>query len=344
MREIVYLLTLIMVSIGMTGCSAKGADEQVISESTEKEEEVITGEFSSNDVVVRDEETSLLFSVKEIQSEYDVETCEIALVNLKPCIVSAGKAYIYVDGWNVVEADNDIVKVYNGDTFCALDCVGNLITIADEFNHYESYPLTSAGIYYNAEEMLKLTEEENILLLSGNPLESEYCIAYFEGGYTRLFVNGEMTELSDSIAVADISGRFILSDEGNVYQVSWGENPSNARLEQVSEGKYIGISACTSADRCIGICEDGTVAIWSDVELNFVFNTENAKAAAMGFDYGIVLCDDGHIEFHSSDSAMERQVSEYFDNVDEQIFSVTCSYDSIAVTLKNGNVRIVNLL
>lgn len=181
------------------------------------------------------EETSL-FSVQEIQ--FDKEIDNLSLIDLKPCIVSDGKAYIYDNNeWNVVECDNDIARVYNGDTFCALDSEGNIIIIGENLGDYEAYPLTTAGVYYNAEKMLKYTEKEKVLLLGGNPLKSEYCIAYFDDGCTKMFINGQMVELSDSLNVVNISGGFILDEAGNVYKVSNSENLSNISLKQISEKK-----------------------------------------------------------------------------------------------------------
>lgn len=289
------------------------------------------------------EETALLFSVKEIGSDFNAENCKIALVNLNPCIVSDGKAYIYVDGWNEVETDHDIVTVYNGDVFSALDSEGHIIMMPEETDDYEGYPLTTAAVHYNAEELRKLTEDEKILLLSGNPLGSGgHCVVYSENGYTSLFANGTAFPISDSMVVADISGNFILSEEGNVYKVIHTDNPEHVSLKQVSEGKYVEIAACTSADRCIGISQDGTTTIWSDVDLGFSFHTENAKTAAMGFTYGIVLCEDGNAEFHSVDSALEYQVSEYLAEQKEDITAISCSYNSIAMLTSNGNVKIID--
>lgn len=312
MRKFLYSLILIMVLISVMGCNIKKENEQ-----------------------------KTLFSVKEIKGKYIVDSNELSLINMEPCIVSNGKAYIYDNDWNEIESNNNIVKVYNGDTFCALDCEGNIINTAKDNDNYEGYPLTTAGVRYNVEEMLKHTEKEKIISLSGNPLNGEYCIAYLEGGYTRLFANGQMIELSDSIDVGDISGSFILSEAGDVYRVSYGDNNSNIRMEQISEKRYLNISACMSADRCIGICEDGTVTIWSDVDLNFTFNAENAKSAAMGFDYGIVLCDNGDVEFHSSNSTLEKQLSDYFHKLNTKVSAIACGYNCIAITLHNGDVNVI---
>lgn len=343
MKKNIPLLVFIVALISVTGCNVNEANKQETLEEKGTDEQVTLDTSFYDDEILNEKETALLFSVKEIESESATENCKIALVNSKPCIVSDGKAYIYADGWNEVETDNDIVTIYNGDVFCALDCEGNIIMMSEEVDDYQGYPLSSAGIYYNAEELCKLAEDEKIMLLSGNPLGNEYCVAYFENGYTRLFVNGAAFDLSDSIVVTDISGKFILSKEGNVYKVSYGDNSENVYLEQVSEGKYTAIAACTSADRCIGIRQDGTTTIWSDVDLDFVFNTENAKSATMGFNYGIILCKDGNIEFHSVDSNLEYQVSEYFAKQNEDISSISCSYDSIAILTQNGNVKIINL-
>lgn len=83
--------------------------------------------------------------------------------------------------------------------------------------------------------------------------------------------------------------------------------------------------------------------MWSDVELGMNFVSENAKCAAMGFNYGIVVCDDGNVEFHSSNKELDRQLTAYFDKLDEKVVTVTCSFNQIAILLQNGIVQIINI-
>lgn len=315
MKKGVQLLIIIIACIGSIGCGMEKIDEQ-----------------------------NMLFSIREVQGKYIGNSNEIALIDLKPCILVDGKAYIYDDDWKVIENNSDIIKVYNGDTFCALDFNGKIINIKENDDNYENYPLTSAAVYYNAEEMMKFVEKEKISLLNANPLKSIYCIIYSDDRHTRLFVNGQMYELADSLDVVDISGNFILDKSGNVYKVLYGENLSNVRLEQISNKRYIRISACNSADRCIGIDQDGGVMVWSDVDLGFTFNAENAKFAAMGFDYGVVLRNDGKIEFHSANQNLEKQVANYFYNLNEKVVAITCDYNYIAIMLQNGNVNVITML
>ena len=78
------------------------------------------------------------------------------------------------------------------------------------------------------------------------------------------------------------------------------------------------------------------------MDLGFSFHAENAESAAMGFTYGIVLCEDGNMEFHSVDSALEYQVSEYLAEQKEDITAISCSYNSIAMLTSKGNVKIID--
>lgn len=344
MKKNILLLVSSVVLFSVTGCSVNEKNKQETIEENGMDEQMTLDMLFYDDETFDEEETALLFSVKEIESDFDAENCKIALVNLNPCIVSDGKAYIYVDGcWNEVETDHDIVTVYNGDVFSALDSEGHIITIPEETDDYEGYPLTTAAAHYNAAELRKLAEDEKILLLSGDPLGSEHCVVYFENGDTSLFANGTAFPISDSIVVADILGNFILSEEGNVYKVVHTDNPEHVSLKQVSEGKYVEIAACTSADRCIGIRQDGTTTVWSDVDLGISFHANHAKSAAMGFNYGIILCEDGNVEFHSVDGALEYQVSEYLAKQKEDIIAISCSYNSIAMLNANGSVKIIDI-
>ena len=65
MKKFVYSLILIMVLISVMGCNIKKENEQ-----------------------------KTLFLVKEIKGKYIVDSNELSLINMEPCILSNGKAYI----------------------------------------------------------------------------------------------------------------------------------------------------------------------------------------------------------------------------------------------------------
>ena len=59
---------------------------------------------------------------------------------------------------------------------------GKIVVGNEEWKEeYESYPLGSAGLFYNAEEMLKATEEKTITNISAE-IFNEYIIATFADG------------------------------------------------------------------------------------------------------------------------------------------------------------------
>lgn len=331
MRKLYLLASALILALGIVGCGTQQTASR--------------GEIGNTDAT-ENTAAALLYSVETIPAVglNNISTThadDIALVNLKPCVVYDGVAYMYDDGWKAVEAAS-IAHVYDGDTFCAIDDDGSIILKSENMGEYEGYPLGSAGIYHNAEQMLKLTENEKISKLGGSPV-AEYCTAYFKDGSTRIFHNGYALELSDSIAVADISGRFVLAEDGTVYKASYDEEFTIGSLKAVSDKKYVSIAECTSADRCIGINEDGTVTVWSDVNMDMTFTADNARTAAIGFNYGAVVCDDGMVEFHSVKKDVEKQISEYLGNLDKKATAVTCNYDSIAILLEDGSIHLISM-
>ena len=119
--------------------------------------------------------TKITFSVKEIKGKYIVDSNELSLINMEPCIVSNGKAYIYDNDWNEIESNN-IVKVYKGNE------ESKTITIKRPGGQYD-------GREYNLEDATVISQGETYLFL------------------TKTFANSYPSLLNASQASYDLNGQ-----------------------------------------------------------------------------------------------------------------------------------------
>lgn len=265
------------------------------------------------------------------------ENSKISIVSGMPCLVSGGKAYLYdVTSGNFVDIQDEINTVYSGDEFIALDNKGHIVSPILNQSEYGTFPLGSAARYDNAAKMLDLLSEERIQLMEN--FLGEYCVVYLEDGRTMLFANGKEKEISNNLDVVKLSGTFILTKDGTVYKISHNDDFSEVSLESVSDEKFLDISACQTAERCIGIRQDGTLELWSNVELNFKFSSSRYEKVFMGFDYAILLFTDGHMEYCSGDEERVKQMNGYFKTIDGTVIDIAVAADDIAVLLKDGRV------
>lgn len=223
MRKLYLFVIALILSFAIIGCDVQREDSQ------SKTEEIDNADSTQ------------LYSVEIISDKWmcnndSIGSAQISLVRQKACIVHDGKVTVYDGEWKDYESDINIITVYDGELFCALNDSGNIILQSENLNtgEYGGYPLSTSAMFYNAEQVINFTDEK-ILALSGNLLAGEYCVAYFSDGCTRIFHNGAMLELSDVTDVADISGRFILSTQGEVYKAIYNESFVNADAETISE-------------------------------------------------------------------------------------------------------------
>lgn len=315
-----------MALLSIMGCGNREWDRQ----DTESDEQTLSYKETTGET-----ETKLRYSVKEIPCDYSMKDGELSLLGLDLCILLNGRVYIYSDDeWSELEHTADIVKVYTGESFMALDCEGKIVVTEEEPDNYIGYPLSSAACLDGAWKFIRFAEDKKILKMSNNVFDGCFYV-YFDDGHTLYVRDGEMVELSDSIKVADMSDGLILSEEGDVYERSRG------RLEQISEKKYTAIHGYAGC--YIGICEDGTTTIWSPYAAvkELTFDTKNPKAALMMRACGALLSEDGAVEFHSATGAIDYQVSKYFSNLNEKVLSFACAYQSIAFMTENGNLKIL---
>ena len=279
-----------------------------------------------------------------------IDACDFAevpsqfvLIGSQPCVLVDGEAYIH-DGecWNRIQADKKFTKIYSGEVFCALTEDGEIFVTEDALAGYEEYPLGSAGAYHNAEKLLQACSDMTIEHISGNIL-NDYIITASESGGIRVYVNGMEQVITQPIRVADISGKYLLSEEGEVYLVSYPDSFDRVKVKKVSEEKFVSISACPTANRCIGIKQDGSVEVWSDVEGELAWDFRDIKTISMGFGYCVALSEEGEVCFASYDEEQEGEIREYLKTLDGRAVDVTCAYNKAAILLEDGSICMIEI-
>lgn len=284
------------------------------------------------------------FIVTEISAYNFAEPpSQFVLIDSKPCVLVAGEAYIYEEGsWNEIYAGKRFTEIYAGETFCALTEGGEIYATEDTWAEYKSYPLGSAGAYYNAEKMLQYSIGTKIRQISGNIL-NDYIIADFESGEVKVYVNGQEQVMEEPIPVVDMSGKYMLSEEGEVYVVSYPDSFERVKVRKVADGKFVEISACSTANQCIGVKQDGRVVVWSDVEGELASDFRDIERVSMGFNYCVGLSVKGEVYFASYDEELEAEMRDYLKTLEGKAIDITSAYNRVAIMFDDYSVYTMDL-
>lgn len=341
MKKIFVIALSFILLFGLVGCVETVEDVNQTENSSTEVTIVIAMENTS-----QEESSSVApnFTLTEIEKyDFVANPEQFALVNMNPCVLVDGVAYLYEDGdWNKIQSDKKISQIYSGDKFCCLTQDGKIIVGNEEWKEeYESYPLSSAGVFHNAEEMLKATEEKTITNISAE-IFNEYIIATFADGITECFVNGKSLTVTDSLSVKEISGHFLLTDSGDVYLVSYPDSFETIKIKQVSTDKIQSISSCPSADRCVGIKNDGSIEVWSDVEGDLASDFQKIEMIKMGFNYCVAVREDGKACFSAYDKELETEITSCLDGMNKKAISVTCDYSRIAIMFEDYSICLID--
>lgn len=283
------------------------------------------------------------FTVTEIDAyDFAEPLSQFVLIGLQPSVLIDGEAYIYEDaGWNKIYEGKKITEIYAGEAFCALTEDGEIYVADDALAEYESYPLGAAGVYYNAEKMLEYSSGSKIEHLSANILNDCIIAASVDGGI-KVYVNGMERGIAEPIRVADMSGKYLLSEEGDVYMVSYPDSFERVRVKRVSDDKFVSISACPTANRCIGIKHDGSTEVWSDVEGELASDFQDIDKISMGFHYCIALSEDGKVCFSAYDEELEVEIRAYLEKIDDNVVNVACAYNRIAIMFEDYSICMID--
>ncbi|MCD7738114.1 MAG: hypothetical protein LUH58_03620 [Lachnospiraceae bacterium] len=291
------------------------------------------------------------FTVTEIEGcNFPQAPSQFTFFNLNPCVGADQTVYLYEDGgWIIYESYQKMAEVYPGDNFCAVSVDGEIIADLPEESEYQSYGLGSAGIFYNADEIVKQTADRKVRQLNKNIVNEEVMVLY-EDGQVELFNAGTGYSVTDSLAeeetVEEISGSFLRTASGKVYLVKYrfheSDSSGSVTLSQVSTDRIVSISACASADRCIAVKSDGTVEVYSDMEQELGADFERIETVCMGYSCCVAVDEDGRAHFSAYDSGMEEEIDLYLAGLEGNVIYAACSYQGIAVLLEDYSICVID--
>lgn len=265
------------------------------------------------------------------------------LIDGKPYIISEGSAY-YLDAeneWILYETESSLKKLFRGDYFCALtDTRTILFETGISPEEYAAFPLGSAHTFSMAERLSALSLEKPVLTLNQSPAY-ENCRALCEDG--TLLLNSDEDYFSLTLpneTIKDISGEFVLTENGSVYQIQTSGSQSPA-FKKVSDGPIVLISSCETAARCVGICEDGTAVMWSDLKPLDLSEWQDVVEVIMGFNYCAGLTAQGKILYADYNANRKVPVTDLLKQMTAE--HITCSYQTLALLNSDGTVEIIDL-
>lgn len=140
--------------------------------------------------------------------------------------------------------------------------------------------------------------------------------------------------------IKDISGGFVLTESGRVYQILISES-QEVSYQKVSDGPVIRIDASETASRCVGICENKTAVMWSDLEPLDLSEWNEVIEVSAGFNYCVGLTARGEILYADYNKRRESEIRELLKQITAE--HVTCGYETLAVLKKDGSVEIIDL-
>lgn len=333
MKKIFFLM--IVISGITTGCSA------IYEKSNLEQRQEAKQSTPTETSCVEQKESSPAEIMVELPAELtNVE--QLAFVGENPCVLADGTAYLYADGaWKAYAEEERLTRLYSGDEFCALTESGNLVTDAEFPEDYAEYPLTSAGVYDNAFRMLDELQDREVILVNGN-IFNENPVCLLSDGSLLLFHAGKSLPITPPGTVTALSGHFLLTDAGAVYRIQFNEETEKVRVIAVADGGITAVSACATALRCAGICEDGTVEVWSDIDGELAGDLRNAENVQMGFQYCVALDQDGQVLFSSYNKEQETDMRQRLAKQGGRAVMIGCNYQRLAVLYENRRMVLLD--
>lgn len=284
--------------------------------------------------------SALIFLIWKLddKAEYDYEVESFVLINDIPYMVSDGTAYYWDNdnrSWLVYK--EDVKKLFRGETISILRNDGTLEIGREEYLDMSGdSPLLAQYSADQAGKLMDISQNTSIRTLNGE-LSNGSCWALCEDGSMLINPGGEYIPFEiPNEKIKDISECFILTEEGNVYEI---ENPKfeEYSYKRISEDKFISIDA--GGNFCVGLREDNTVVAWSPWEPLDLTDWNNVKEVAAGWNYCIGLTTDGKVLYADYIKEREADISKQLKGIKAE--HVTCCFQTIAVMKKDLTVKLI---
>lgn len=302
---------------------------------------------------------SFLSSRSNSKGEIEAEAFEI--INGRPFMIQEGEAYCWTEDkhWEHYRDENNLIQLYRGESFCALDSEG--FVICEDYLDMDSQeeqiqmPLGSGSVFYRKNRMLELNQDYTFKTINRHPLYED-CRVLLENHEVMVGMGSDYATFSiEGEVIVDISGNFVLTESGRVYAgvihdrtVARDGNvvyePWLSWKQMDSDKKIITIQAHETNPNCVGICEDGTVVMWrtaGDSLLN-LSDWKNVSEVSVGFYYVVGLTLNGTVLYADYDEGREARVKEILQKK-KGVIGIASAYDEIALLYSDGSAEMIDL-
>lgn len=237
-------------------------------------------------------------------------------------------------GWKVVQSEEKVKQLVSGESLSFLDANGKLYFDEVFFANKGEMPLGSAYHVHMLEQALLYNEKQPFLMLNEDILgdflallDNNVILYPCYDKYESYFVEKDVTM---------ISGNFILTTDGNVYQLLLNEEKvydlNSTEQESIivpqmkpvyEAGDVISIDASLSSNRCIGLTKEGRAIIWSEISYPDISKWNDLVKVEHGFELAAGLTQDGKVvcEYYQKGKSVNKdEINKWKDIIDIEIY------------------------
>lgn len=265
--------------------------------------------------------------------------------NAIPLKIEDGILYEYVadDGtWIAKELDGKAARVFSGENLCVLMEDGSLLYdgLTELPAGGENVPLMAGMAGYSmmmAGEALECNKTEPFLDVNQNLEYLDFRALLTSGELLcEASENYQLVSLPEEIPAA-LAGSFILTEEGNVYELYGGAK------KLYDGGDIVAISASETSSRCVGLKANGeAVSWWTDVEAPDISGWKNLAAVRQGFYFTVGLDLDGKLHYADGNQKSTAAVSEVLRTWPD-VTDLAVSCETIVGLAEDGSCMVVDV-
>ncbi len=297
-----------------------------------------------------------LQSTKNITAQLKKVPKVLSIADGEPVSLYEGEVYRYTkEGrWEKQEFAEKIEQVISGEYLNLLDAKGALYgnsILAEELFESGYVPNNGAGyIFEMASKALEINGEQPFIMVNGSVMSNFRALT--EDNRILYQRSDEYDYYKMDEKVAQLSGDYILTEDGNVYllkvteQDAYDKTTGNIvrnyipELKRVhSNGEIVYINAADTANRCIGLTRKGTAKVfWEDLKAPEVSDWKKLKKVVQGFFFEVGLTQNGQVllAYEAQDTQkqaemekLEKVLSDWKDMVDiEEYYGTIYGLDS----------------
>ena len=290
---------------------------------------------------------AIFIGIYSLQDE-DIVPVDLAVVAKRPVLLYDGVVYRHDEneGWKKLDYNKKIKMVCSDEAqLCVLDVVGKIHCDELPDSSEPGLPLTTAGYFQRAQDALSINEEEGFSLINGHVKIVAGFTALLTDGYILYQELGIYKRFQMEAEVHMLSGFFVLTKSGNVYELIVNESPYIAKEPELKlvygGGDCVYIDASENALRCVGLMKSGKAMVWSEIDSPDISDWSDLVRVVHGFNYVAGLTSKGKVVFKHYDDTKSAEMEGVFKTWDD-IIGIEAYFSSVYGIDKNGEVFVVD--